>query len=105
MPIAERAKQFMPFAAVKGLNEALAAKEKLREPRRELSEYAAAELNKKLLALSPGQITTVIYYMDEAYVQLTGIVTKLCPNQRRICLHNTEISFDDLFDVISAPKE
>jgi len=29
MPIEERAKQFMPFAALKGLPEALAAKEKI----------------------------------------------------------------------------
>lgn len=28
MPVEERAKQFMPFAALKGLPEALAAKEK-----------------------------------------------------------------------------
>ena len=30
MPLAERAKQFMPFAAVKGLEEALAAVERER---------------------------------------------------------------------------
>lgn len=32
MPLAERAKQFMPFAAVKGLEEALAAVERNRLP-------------------------------------------------------------------------
>lgn len=30
MPISQRAKQFMPFSALKGLNEALALKEKER---------------------------------------------------------------------------
>ena len=38
MPIEDRAKQFMPFAALKGLPEALAAREKIIVPRAELSE-------------------------------------------------------------------
>lgn len=40
MPVSERAKQFMPFAAVKGLDEALQQKRHEREliPRAELSE-------------------------------------------------------------------
>lgn len=37
MPIEDRAKQFMPFAALKGLPEALAAKEKAVSPKYELS--------------------------------------------------------------------
>ena len=32
MPIEERAKQFMPFSALKGLEEALASKEKIIVP-------------------------------------------------------------------------
>ena len=48
MPGSERAKQFVPFQAVKGLEEALAAKEKIRVPRRQLSEDMIAEINKKL---------------------------------------------------------
>lgn len=38
MPIEDRAKQFMPFAALKGLPEALAAKEKAVAPKTGLSE-------------------------------------------------------------------
>ena len=37
MPIDERAKQFMPFAALRGLPDALAAKEKILVPKMELS--------------------------------------------------------------------
>ena len=37
MPIEERAKQFMPFAALSGLPEALAKKEKVLVPKIELS--------------------------------------------------------------------
>ena len=43
----ERAKQFMPFGALKGYPEALARREKKPLPRRELSEEALEELNRK----------------------------------------------------------
>lgn len=46
MPVAERAKQFMPFAAVKGLNEALSKKEN------ELSLVQKAELLEDMVDMS-----------------------------------------------------
>ena len=36
MPVSDRAKQFMPFSALKGLDEALRAKEKIVVPKVEL---------------------------------------------------------------------
>ena len=44
MPASRRAKQFMPFDALRGLKEAIAAKEKRLEPRRELSEYMKEQI-------------------------------------------------------------
>ena len=41
MSQADRAKQFMPFAALKGYDDALRAKEKVVVPRKELSEEMA----------------------------------------------------------------
>lgn len=37
MPVEDRAKQFMPFAALKGLPDALAARERIIVPKTELS--------------------------------------------------------------------
>ena len=48
MPIEDRAKQFMPFAALKGLPEALAAKEKTTVPKIELSEETAEETDQTI---------------------------------------------------------
>ena len=48
MPIEDRAKQFMPFAALKGLPDALAAKEKITVPKVELSEEMAEESGRKI---------------------------------------------------------
>ena len=44
----ERAKQFMPFAALKGYPEALRKKEKVVVPKKELSEEYQEELERKL---------------------------------------------------------
>ena len=52
MPPSKRAKQFAPFQALKGLNEAIANKEKIITPRRELSEDSIAEINRVLISLS-----------------------------------------------------
>ena len=64
MPPSRRAKQFAPFDALKGLKEAIARKEHVPEPRRELSEEAIAEINAKLTMLKPGSCVTVVYYCD-----------------------------------------
>ena len=48
---ADRAKQFMPFASLKGYYEMTRKREHIREPRRELSEDSAEELNRKLCAV------------------------------------------------------
>ena len=45
MPVEDRAKQFMPFAALKGLPDALAARERIIVPKTELSEEMAQELD------------------------------------------------------------
>ena len=51
---AQRAKQFMPFAALKGFEEAVRAQERQREPRVILGEDARQELNFRLQGILPG---------------------------------------------------
>ena len=78
MPRSRRAKQFMPFDALRGLKEAIAAKERVIEPRRYPSEDAVAEINATLLGLHKGQIVTVVYY--GVYEIGTGKVWKIVKN-------------------------
>ena len=77
MPPSKRAKQFAPFQALKGLNEAIANKERLITPRRELTEDSIAEINRVLINLTSGSLVTAVYYCDFAqeYQQLTGYVS------------------------------
>ena len=52
MPASRRAKQFSMFDALKGLKEALAAKERQPEPRKELAQDAIEELNRTINELA-----------------------------------------------------
>lgn len=100
MPIEERAKQFMPFSALKGLEEALAEKEKIVVPKIELSEDSAMELDRKMHALGCGKITTIVYYNKKEYLKLTGMVAKIDQDNRILQIVNTKISFDDIYDIV-----
>ena len=98
MPRSRRAKQFMPFDALRGLKEAIAAKERVIEPRRYPSEDTIAEINATLLGLHKGQIITVVYYgiYEQVYLQLTGPVTKVDSYWQNIQIGNTTIEFPEI---------
>ena len=62
MPPSKRAKIFSMFDALKGLKEALAAKERIPEERKILAADAIEELNRTLIELEKGSTITVVYY-------------------------------------------
>lgn len=102
MPRSRRAKQFMPFDALTSLREAIAAKERVIEPRRYPSEDAIAEMNAKLLDLHKGQLITVVYYGDyeQRYLQLTGPVIKVDPYWHSIQIENITIDFSEIYELL-----
>ena len=81
MPPSQRAKQFAPFDAVVGLRKALYEKERLREPRKTLSEEMVEEINNTLKILKPHDAVTVIYYKntEQKYIKTTGEIKKIAP--------------------------
>lgn len=104
MPIEDRAKQFMPFAALKGLPDALAAKEKITVPKAELSEEMAEELDHRMHELSKGKIATVVYFHKDEYIKITGMVARIDETSRLLQIVNTKIPFDDILE-ITYPSE
>ncbi|MHB8128970.1 MAG: YolD-like family protein [Mobilitalea sp.] len=99
MPISERAKQFLPFAAVKGLTEALAKKDKVPVPKVEMSEELSEELNQKIHRIQKGMTVTVTYFSDDEYIQLMGKVIQLDDNFRILRIGDMKIAFNDILDV------
>lgn len=104
MPIEDRAKQFMPFAALKGLPEALAAREKIIVPRAELSEERAEELDFKMHRLCRGSLATVIFFSRGEYIKISGMVARIDETSRILQIVNTKIHFDDIWDIIPEEK-
>ena len=104
MPAAMRAKQFMPFKALTGLDEALAEREKMIVPKKELSEYMIEELNRKLCSLEKGQIVTIVYYgmYEQNYKQLTGPVEKIDTYWKSVQLGNVQIHFSEIAEIVTA---
>lgn len=105
MPTSKRAKIFQPFNALTGLQEAIAARERITEPKRELAEDSIAEINKTLMELQKGQIITVVYYgmYEQNYLQLTGPVTKIDPYWSNLQIGNTVLSFPEIYQIATEP--
>lgn len=101
MPMAQRAKQFMPFSALKGLSEALADRLKIKVPKREVAEDRAEELDYTLRCLECGNIIKVIYYDDveNAYITKEGMVSKVDEVFRFLTIVDTKIPFSEVFDI------
>lgn len=103
MPPSKRAKQFAPFQALKGLNEAIVNKEKIITPRQELTEDSIAEINRVLIDLSIGSLVTVVYYcnLEQNYLQLTGHVKKVDSLYKYLHIGNVSIAFGDISKLLT----
>lgn len=95
----DRAKQFMPFAALRGYYELVRDKERIVEPRRELSEEASEELSMRLSLIQKGMILRVRYYRGEAYESVQGVVTRFDPVFRILTIVKTQVRFGDIIAV------
>ena len=95
----ERAKQFMPFAALKGYPEALRKKEKIIVPKMELSEEYKEELDRKLKQVQKNDMITVVYYEKNEYLKKTGMVSRIDETARVLKIVNTKIPFESIFEI------
>jgi len=97
MPISDRAKQFMPFSALKGLDEALREKERVVVEKTELSEESAEDIANTLNLIEKGTYVQVVYFADGEYISAEGMVTTFDKIFRRMTVVKTEIEFDDIY--------
>ena len=99
MSVADRAKQFAPFSALKGLDEALRQKERVFVEKPELSDEAAEEISRKLMELSVGMRVCAVYYSDGECVSVEGIVTRIDKTFKKLTVVKTEIPMDDIVNI------
>ena len=95
----DRAKQFMPFAALKGYPEALRKKEKVVVPKVEVSEEYAEVLDGKLRRVRKNDMITIVYFSNGEYLKKTGKVSRIDETARVLKIVNTKIGFDDIYDI------
>ena len=99
MSRAERARQFMPFAALRGFEELIRERQRVTSPRRTLSEEESELLSARLSNMKIGDIVKVTYYKEDAYVTMDGIVSEIDLVQRRLRVIKTYIPFDDVWEI------
>jgi len=102
----DRAKQFLPFDAMKGLQEALEREEERlsREERTELGEEDAEVLSRLLSRLARGVYVDMEWYLGGHYVRRRGKVTEIDFIMRVLSLEGEKIYFDDIrrLEIISS---
>jgi len=96
---ADRAQQFMPFASLKGYYDMVRARERVAEPRHELTEDEAEALSRRIANLRRGAMATVTHYDGDAYVKTTGMMTAIDTTFRTLTVVRTTIAFDDILDI------
>ena len=94
---ANRAAQFMPFAALTGYYELVRKQEITVEPKRELTEEKALVLSKKLEGLKRGDLVRVTYY--DTYGYRSRILDEALPAFKLLKLRDIAIDFDDIQDI------
>lgn len=98
--VSDRAKQFMPFAALTGFYDLIRERERVVVPKHELTEDKAAELSDTIKLVKKGNMIKVIYYSNGEYVSAEGIVTKIDIPLRKLTIVKTEIDLDDIWDIV-----
>ena len=98
-PHADRARQFMPFAALKGYYELVRQQERVEQPRHQLTDEEALELSARLAALRKGNMVRVTYYDQDAYTSIRGAVTRIDEPFRTLRVVMTDIPFDDILRI------
>lgn len=96
----ERARIFMPFDAISGFREGLEKACKKSITKKSISEEMECELNTKLKEIKKEDKVKVIYYYNLDYNEVIGNVKKIDEIYKVLLLDNTNISFDDILDVI-----
>jgi len=94
-----RAKQFLPFDALKGFQEALREKEREFEEKRELSEESLKVLDEELNRIEIGSRVKIKYYKNRKYVNIDGIVTNVNTIKKKIKIDEENINLGDIIEI------
>lgn len=98
MPVAKRAAQFAPFAALSGHKEAIEETVRQTEEFKELSESEKIRISDKIMkALKKHSLITLTYYIPDktksggSYTKINGSIKKWDEYDKTLTLHNGSV--------------
>ena len=100
MPPEARAKQFMPFSALSGLELALSERETRKQQKAQLDGEEIDKIDRELRKLTGGNETGVVCFYDGIYTPVKGRVTKIDSIKKFIEIDGLRIYFDDILKFI-----
>lgn len=92
----DRARQFMPFAALKGYHDLVRERERIRVTQRDLTDEQAQALSNALSRISKGDISNITHYENGEYLTTCGTVSEVSETLRTMSIGGRNISFDDI---------
>ena len=96
-----RAKQFLPFDALKGLQEEIREKEIEYEEKRDLSEDTLNELNNKFNQLENESYVKITFYKNGKYSKIKGKVTNIDYIKKKIQINKEyNINICDIVNIL-----
>lgn len=112
MPMANRAAQFSPFAALSGYDDAVKETARLTDGKIDLTEEEKSILDARLQRLTPGENAAITYFQPDGrkqggtYLTVTGAIKKFDRYAHEIMMTDgCRISIDDILEVQFEPSE
>lgn len=95
----DRAKQFMPFDALKGLQEELRIREerRTRVEKKTLSEEQIEKISALLYRIRNGSKVAITFYSRGHYLSIDGYISEVNQIYGYIKLGNEKVFFDDIY--------
>ena len=94
-----RAKQFMPFDALKGFYELIDNEKTIINSKKLLSEDMESTLNAKLNKIVKGDKVIIKYYYNVDYIETTGVINKIDYIHKKIYILNSIVNFEDILNI------
>jgi hypothetical protein len=97
----DRAKQFVPFDALKGLQEELRIREerRTRVKKKTLSEDQIAKISRVLGRVEQGSNVAICLYSKGHYITIEGYVTEINQIYEYIKIGNEKVFFADIYKI------
>ena len=98
---ANRAAQFQPFDALKGLQEELRMREERRNrvEKKEVSEEKAEEISKEVIKVQKGSNVEIVFYRSGRYYALQGCVFAKNDTYKYLIIGEEKIAYDDIYEI------